>query len=234
MRSFAEGWQRQRGDIFGFGNFKESPLALASMDQDKLHSAPINNLDAERSVGSINYELSIRGAKHLESASSAHVLAKSSHLIEGKPIEKKFRQMERQKVMPAIVEEWERQQAKLSKDGLSAKELANRATDQRRNADLQKLKTLGGPFSSSAEVKLFAASDLHEEDKVARLYLEVRLARDSCVSFPKNSDIFRLLKSYKKLSSQAYCDNLVIYFEKITFRNRVDMEDFETALDQLE
>ena len=106
-------------------------------------------------------------------------------------------------------------------------------TFQRRNADLEKLKAMGGPFSSSAEVKVFATSDLPEKEKVARLYLEVRLARDSCVSFPKNSDIFRLKRNYKNLDSASYCDNLVVFFDKITFRNSVTMEDFDSALNAL-
>ena len=92
---------------------------------------------------------------------------------------------------------------------------------------------MGGPFSSSAQVKLFTTSDLLENKKVARLYLEVRLARDSCVSFPKNSDIFRLKRNYRNLDSALYCDNLVVFFDKITFRNNVTMEDFDSALNAL-
>ena len=80
---------------------------------------------------------------------------------------------------------------------------------------------------------MFAATDIPEEKKVDRLYLEVRYSRDSCVSFPKNSDIFRLLKNYKKLDSKSFCDNLIIYFDKITFRNCVEMRDFESALENL-
>ena len=141
--------------------------------------------------------------------------------------------MEKKKVLPSIVDAWEKRQEGLKKDELSAKETQNRAIDQRRNADLEKLKALGGPFSSSAEVRLFATSDLSEDQKVARLYLEVRLARDSCVSFPKNSDIFRLKRNYRNLDSASYCNNLVVFFDKITFRNSVTMEDFDSALNAL-
>ena len=130
-------------------------------------------------------------------------------------------------------EKKEATQQQLSKAGLSEKETESRATDKRHNADLIKLKAFNGPFSSSAEVRAFAAADMPEAKKVERLYLEVRYARDSCVSFPKNSDIFRLLKNYKKLDSKSYCDNLVIYLDKITFRNCVEMKDFESALDDL-
>ena len=234
LKKLAEGWKRQKGEIFGFGDSQETSRSLSTMNEEKLTLAPINNLDAERQVGSINLELKGRGAKHLQTASSLHVIAKSTHLTEGKVIDKSLREMERKRVVPSIVEAWEAKQEELSKDGLSEKETQSRATDKRRNADLVKLKAFNGPFSSAAEVRAFTASDLPEGKKVERLYIEVRYARDTCVSFPKNSDIFRLLKDYKKLDSKSYGDNLVIYFDKITFRNNVEMSDFENALAELD
>ena len=233
MKKFAEGWERQRGDVFSFGNHKETELTVASMDENKLNSAPINNLDAERSVGYINYELKIRGAKNLKTASAAHVTGKSAQLTEGKVADKKFRELERNKVFPAIVEAWEKKQELLSKEGLGLKEQQNIVVDQRRNSDLTKLKASGGPFSSSDEVREFVSSELSEGEKVARLYLEVRYARDSCVSFPKNSDIFRLKKAYKNLDSKTYGENLIIFLDKVSYRANVDMNDFEAALDAL-
>ena len=52
------------------------------MDIRLLNKAPINNIDAERSVGSINYELDRRGAKQLAAAGAAHLKAKSVDLVE--------------------------------------------------------------------------------------------------------------------------------------------------------
>ena len=107
----------------------------------------------------------------MPTASTMHVIAKSADMIEGKVISKEIREMERKKVVPSIVEAWEATQKQLSKDGLSEKETQSRATDKRRNADLIKLKAFDGPFGSSAEVRVFAASDLPEEKKVDRLYI---------------------------------------------------------------
>ena len=230
MARLADGWQRQRGNVFSFGDHEETELTLSTMDQAKLSSAPVNNLDAERSVGSINYELKIRGAKNLKTASSSHVIGKSSSLTEGKKVDPKFRTMERQKVFPAIVEAWDRKQEELSKAGLGVKEQQNIAVDQRRNSDLDKIKKMGGPFCSSQEVRDFISSEMTEGEKVDRLYLEVRYARDSCVSFPKNSDIFRLKKAYRKLDSKTYGGNLIIFLDKVTYRNNISMNDFENAL----
>ena len=203
------------------------------MDEDKLKNAPINNLDAERSVGSINYELKIRGSKNLTTASKNHVISKALALTKGKDTDRKFREMERKRVLPAIVEAWDKKQEELSKEGLSSKEAQNLVVDRRRNLDLSKLKDKGGPFSSSTEVKEFLSCDLSEKEKVDRLYLEVRYAGDSSLSFPKNSDIFRLKRDHGNLDSKTYGSNLIIFLDKVTFRNSVGMEDFNAALDQL-
>ncbi|KAK6168680.1 hypothetical protein SNE40_019871 [Patella caerulea] len=50
-----------------------------------IKKAPIHNLNAERSVGFINYELGRRGTKQLASASACQVKAKSADLIEKRP-----------------------------------------------------------------------------------------------------------------------------------------------------
>ena len=203
------------------------------MDQEKLENAAINNLDAERSVGSINYELDIRGPKNLNTASKNHVINKALSLTKGKVAGKKIREMERMKVLPAIVEAWDRKQEELSKAGMTTKEAQNLVVDRRRNLDLSKLKEKGGPFSSSAEVHEFLLSEVSEADKVARLYLEIRYARDTSLCFPKNSEIFRLKRAHRNLDSKSYGANLIIFLDKVTFRNSVAMADFEAAIDQL-
>ena len=51
LPKLTEGWLRQRGEVFCFGDFdQENPKLLPNIDPD-------NNMAAERQVGSINYEL---------------------------------------------------------------------------------------------------------------------------------------------------------------------------------
>ena len=75
LPQLAAGWSKQRGAVFGFGPDadKECSTKVSDQDQEKLKCAPINNLDPERSVGYINYELGVRGAKQLGATSSALV-----------------------------------------------------------------------------------------------------------------------------------------------------------------
>ena len=76
---FIEAFQKQKGEIFGFGYYHENTHSLSTMDQD---GASIHNLDAERSVGFINYELSRRGSKQLGTASSTQVKCVAHDLID--------------------------------------------------------------------------------------------------------------------------------------------------------
>ena len=83
LPKLAEGWLRQRGDVFGFGNFdQESSRLLLNIDPDIIDKAPINNRAAERQVGHINYELKIRGSKGLKAASLSNVKSQSYELVE--------------------------------------------------------------------------------------------------------------------------------------------------------
>lgn len=88
----ATSWARQRSEMFGFGGAdqQEAGGSLAKMDQEKLNTAPINNLDPERSVGSINHELKVRGAKQLKAASRAHVKQQGLSLLKDQTIDNRF------------------------------------------------------------------------------------------------------------------------------------------------
>ena len=69
--------------MFGFGDFDlNNELLLTRKDISILNKAPVSNMDDERHVGRVNYELSIRGAKELPAASSSVVKSQSFDLIE--------------------------------------------------------------------------------------------------------------------------------------------------------
>ena len=82
---------------------------------------------------------------------------------------------------------WAAKQEDLKKKGLVDKEIANVALDRRKTKDLEKLKCMGGPFTMSSQVDEYLKSD--DSNKVERLYIEVRYAKDTSFSTPKNSDI---------------------------------------------
>lgn len=238
LPKLADGFQKQKGDIFSFGECDQAAeYSVEHMDSEKLEKAPVHNLAAERSVGFVNYELSRRGAKQLGSASAAQVKAKSADLIEqctsgsfkayGRLAKKGAR-------IPEIMQAWTVKQEELRKKGLEDKEIANLAVDKRRNQDLDKLKAMGGPFTSAAEVDQYTSStDVDESDKVQRLYMEIRYARDTSLSLPKTSDLFRLMKDHRKLPLATYAVNLKLYLDNITCNTAVTLDDFINAMDVL-
>ena len=80
----AEGYELQRGAIFGFGKFADDETdkvlkisTLESSKRRKLNQAPVYNLNEERSVGRVNHEINTRGKKHLESVPKKTVINKS-------------------------------------------------------------------------------------------------------------------------------------------------------------
>ena len=199
LPKLANGWEKQRGDSFQFGDKQDAAcsMKIANYDQEKLKDAPISNLSAERSVGAINYELKIRGNKELKAASACHVKGKAAKLMEGKLMPKKFSQITKKGgALPQIMKDWEEGQRELMKEGLAKTEVASLAADKQRNSDLAKLQELDGPFTSPEAVdKYISRKGVSEEDKNKRMYIEVRHAKNSSLSFPKSSHCWPTLQS---------------------------------------
>ena len=72
-----------------------------------------------------------------------------------------------------LMEDWKQKQEELAAEGLDAKTEANLGTDRQRNNDLDTLKSMGGPFTTAADVDTFLSSEGSEANKNKRLYLEV-------------------------------------------------------------
>ena len=159
-------------DVFGFGKFDpDSSLLVSKKDQTKLLKAPINNFAAERHVGSVNYELKVRGAKQLTATCDSIVKAKSIDLMELKPIDEfdKFRDLtKRNGSLVSIWKNWKESQEKLEEMGLTVKEVQNEQTDKKKNTDLEKLKALGGPFTKPEEIDAFVNTETDEKLKSER------------------------------------------------------------------
>ena len=181
LSKLANDWHRQRGDVFGFGEYDtESPKFLLKKNMEILNKAPTHNMDGERQVARVQYGLEIRGLKELATVSSSIVKSQSFDLIESELScsINEYRKVSQKK--NALVQAWKRQQDDLASDKLSEKEIQNRNVDKRRNQDLEKLKKVGGPFKSKDGVKLYIEdTSINESEKISRLYTEIRYARDT-------------------------------------------------------
>ena len=237
LPKLADGFHKQRADVFGFGEFdKDSKMLVLNKNVSKLDKAPINNLTSERHVGSVNYGLGIHGSNELNIVSSSIIKSKSIDLIELKPINefKKYKNLTKKGgSLNEILAAWNTKQEELKKQGLSNKEISNIGRDTRKNLDLEKLKKFGGPFTNPEDVDLFVNSNEQEVIKETRLYLEVRYARDTCLSLPKSSPLFRLKEKYKNLPISTYQQNLNTYLSKVHCNINISCLDFDNAIELL-
>ena len=87
-----------------------------------LNQAPINNY-SERAVGSINYELSFRGATQLKAASDSLVKNRSFDLIELKPVGEYKNFKAAAKSINLLVKGWKEKQLEMEKQGMDKKEI---------------------------------------------------------------------------------------------------------------
>ena len=75
-----------------------------------------------------------------------------------------------------------------------------------------------------------ARTDIPDKDKQDRLYTEVRYARDTTLSLPKKSELFRLKEKYKPLPVGKFATNLKVYLGKVCTNASVSWEDFDRAV----
>ena len=167
----------------------------------KLNEAVIHNLNEERSVGFIGYEIQIRGKRNLESASKKMVFNKSSDILmkcdpnQMKNFGKPARHIQELKL------KWTERVKEHQKNGFSEKESANLKTDAQKYSILEQLKnyTLPGPFTCPEDIQTFLASDVSNDEKNKRLFLEVKYARLTSMSLKPTAAVFRLMRNHKKL-----------------------------------
>lgn len=232
LPSLAEGFFQQRGNVFGFGDYNpQSTTLVTQYDMTLLNKAPINNIDAERSVGSINYELDRRGAKQLAAAGSAHFKAKSVDLVELHPAGTFKEYSKKAKNVNKLVQEWQENQLKLQREGMTRKETSQVSCERRRLSDLDKLVSLGGPFTKARQVDDYLKRKRTSlKDKQDRLYTEVRYARDTTLSLPRTSDLFRLREKYQPLPVEKLAKNLKVYLDKASSHASATWQDFDKAV----
>ena len=109
------------------------------------------------------------------------------------------------------------------------------------NRSLSTLKTLkkdGGPFTNADDVEEYVTSNIPDEIKQKCLHNEVVYARDTSMSLPRASVLFKIMnvdkqtKKRKKLSAEDFAKNLKLYLGKVQDRSSVSMDDFRFALRQ--
>ena len=232
----ADVFSEQRGAIFGFGPKADDStgtlLKISTTDKEtreKLNKTPIHNLNEERSVGFVNYEIHIRGKQCLDSVSRKMVINKSMDILQKadpKPAQH----------IKEIKMEWNKRLNELQKHAYTEKEKAMQKEESTKYQLLETLKRedMPGPFASDEEVRNYMSRGYNEETKVKRLYNEVRYARMSSMSLKPTAAVFRLKQNHRNLSYQEYADNLTSYLSTARSCRTITIEDLNNVMHGIE
>ena len=91
-----------------------------------------------------------------------------------------------------IKAEWKEKMRKREQEGYTEKELVNAHFESVKYKDLEWIKQQGGPFTKPEGVDQYMNSSHGEEIINKRLYVEVRYARNSCLSMKPTASVFSL------------------------------------------
>ena len=125
------------------------------MIKEKLKRAPVHNLGEERSVGFVNYELSLRGERFLESASKKMVINKSIDCFNEKNAQNIFSYRDPSLAIQGIKTEWKNNINVHRNEVYSTKEKSRLSCESKKYALLEKLKNdrFPGPFTKPVILK---------------------------------------------------------------------------------
>ena len=239
----ANGFSDQRGALFGFGSHQDEDtgklLKISEFIKDdanrlKRNKAQVHNLNEERSVGLINYELATKGKNHIEAASKKMVINKNIEILRNtdpKDISK-FRKPASQ--IKEIKAEWKERIKCHQKDSYTEKEKARYKEESTKYSLLEQLKNEipPGPFTNVKEIQKYINSPQTqtEEDRNKRMFKEVKYARMSCTSLKPNCSVFCLKRNHKNLSTEEYTDNLCSYLSNARSSKMLTITDLNRVL----
>ena len=236
MEKFVDGFSRQKGSIFGFGNADDKTNVFKIATATSAEFVDVHNIGEERNVGSFNYACTVRvGSRNLQSASRKVVIKSSADVLD-RVSPKEFRKYKQQSnEIETIKVTWNEKMRKLQEKGYAEKDLLNTKNEEKRLKDLQFLKNqaIPGPFTCKEDVVKFMVSCKESDEKVNRMYIEVKYAK-VCSGFGDNKAMFRLKKDGKKLGSEDYQDGLENYFEGARAATSISMADLNNILYALE
>ena len=90
-----------------------------------------------------------------------------------------------------------------------------------------------GPFTRSNEVSNYLSSYINDAVKNKRLYIEIRLAKRTCLSLKPSFSIFRLKRAGRNLLSDEYGQNLISYLDNSHSQTTITISDLKKVLTAL-
>ena len=238
----ADGLHVQKGAIFSFGPSKDAEtsqnvLKISDVDHSVIKTldehVPVHNIGEERNVGMVNYESSIRGKNQLKTVSSKLVINKSYDLL-SHTLPSKYKK--RSQKIEELRLKWTEKMKDLQKVGFEQQDLLNIKKDASKIKDLEYLKRQNpaGPFTSREEIENFMERVEESKSKNDRLYVEVRYARNTCLSMSNSEKFFKLRRNGKTLESLEYAQCLTQYLDNSRSLTKLTIPDLKNVLGRIQ
>ena len=230
----ADRFSEQQGAIFGFGpkatEDTGTVLSMTTVEEPKRRKsskAQVHNLNEERSVGFINYEISIKVKRFLETASRKMLINKCKDILDKTdPSEMKKYNMPAKEIKEIKLQWQERLKEQQTKDFSKKEKSSLHQESQKYNLlELLKKEELQGPFVSEDKVMKYMALKIDDKIKNTRLYNEVRYAQMTCMSLKLTAAVFQLKKNHHNLSNEEHSQNLISYFSSARCCKQITISD---------
>ena len=227
ISKIADGFDVQRGAIFGFGTHADDdtgPLLkvadATAAEMTELDRTIVHNLAEERSAG-----------RNLVSASRKLVLNKSFDLIEKRKPGEYLNYRKPAQAISDLKKEWHEKMKLLENEAFADKDHVNMHLDSVKYNNLEFLKSCGGSFTSAEEVEEYV-SQTNIPNMNKRLYIEVRYAKNTSLRLKHSDPVFCLRRNGKNLSNEEFAENLVSYLG-IARKTTISPVDLENAISKI-
>ena len=123
----------------------------------------------------------------------------------------------------------------MEKEAFSDKETISMHIESIKYKDLEFLKSVGGPFTTTEEMQSYEKEIEDSKRKNKRLYVEVRFAKNTSLRLKHTDPVFRLKRDNKNLHhSSDYAENLMIYLGTARKSgNILSMNDLSDAIKKI-
>ena len=238
LPDLAETLARQRRD-YGISDDYEPEFPISELKDIVREQAPTHNLAMENACGKVGHR--VKKNRHLEATSRSIMLEGTKYLREkyGGSF-RDYRQVSSN--IKDIKTSYNKKQEQIAGEKMSSKQVNNLKIEGRLVKQLEELKQVSGPFTSSSEIESYLGNeDIVEKVKAKQMKTEVMYARDTSLSVPQDNPIFRIRtkkipgQKSRQLTPREFGDNLEILLnKKLEASGRsISIKDFTDKIDTL-
>ena len=203
---------------------------------ENIDETPVHNIDMERQCGKVDYRL--KKYRTLSATSRSIILQKSKQLREGKTTSfRGFKDIAQAKKNLEL--EWLKSTKEKFEKGADQKQEVAQRMERKRLNMLDTLKSSGGPFTDSREVKMFLKDNkLDDKAKQKRLKMEIQFARESSTLLPSVDPLFKIMVTQpngkrRMKTAIEFGEALASFLGKKSDRTILEYSNFQDSLNKL-